>query len=68
VFFVFDFLKIKTGGRFLWLRNNLSTILSQTFDTFIFTAIVSFFGIFEWKFFGEIVVFNLINPLLIPRP
>ena len=63
--FAFDFLKTKTRGRFLWLRNNLSTIVSQAFDTLIFTAIVSAFGIFEWKFFGEIIAFNLIFKIVL---
>ena len=34
--FIFSYLKRKTNGRFLWLRNNVSTILSQILDTFIF--------------------------------
>jgi uncharacterized integral membrane protein (TIGR00697 family) len=32
----FHFWKKKTHGRFLWLRNNLSTIVSQFIDTMIF--------------------------------
>ncbi len=32
----FEFWKSRTSGRFLWLRNNLSTIASQGVDTFIF--------------------------------
>lgn len=32
----FEFWKKKTKGRFLWLRNNLSTIVSQFIDTTIF--------------------------------
>lgn len=32
----FHFWKKKTGGRWLWLRNNLSTIVSQFIDTTIF--------------------------------
>ncbi len=32
----FDFWKNKTKGKFLWLRNNLSTIVSQFIDTVIF--------------------------------
>lgn len=36
---MFDLLRRLTGGRYLWLRNNLSTILSQTIDTTIFITI-----------------------------
>ncbi len=32
----FNFWKKKTGGRFLWLRNNLSTIVSQIVDSTVF--------------------------------
>ena len=42
--FVFDFLKKKTGKSFLWLRNNLSTIISQLIDSVFFIAI-AFYGI-----------------------
>lgn len=35
----FEFWKKKTGGRFLWLRNNLSTIVSQAIDTLVFMFI-----------------------------
>lgn len=32
----FDFWKRKTGGKALWLRNNLSTIVSQLIDTTLY--------------------------------
>ena len=35
----FNFWKRKTRGRFLWLRNNLSTIVSQFIDTTVFMFI-----------------------------
>jgi len=35
----FDFWKEKTHGRFLWLRNNASTWVSQAIDTFLFMMI-----------------------------
>lgn len=37
---VFHKIKTITGDRWLWLRNNLSTILSQVIDTSIFTLVV----------------------------
>ncbi len=36
---LFHFLRNKTRGKLLWLRNNLSTILSQVLDTFTFILI-----------------------------
>ena len=35
----FHFWKKKTGGKWLWLRNNLSTFVSQAIDTLIFLFI-----------------------------
>jgi uncharacterized integral membrane protein (TIGR00697 family) len=47
-FDVWIFHKIKkiTGERYLWLRNNLSTLSSQALDTFIYT--------FVWVIAGEL--------------
>lgn len=36
----FHFMKRKTKGRHLWLRNTLSTILSQAIDTVVYSLIV----------------------------
>jgi len=41
---MFHLIKGLTRGRFLWLRNNLSTALSQTIDTVIFT-VLAFSGV-----------------------
>jgi len=41
----YNFLKNKTKGKHLWLRNNVSTIVSQLIDSFIFITI-AFIGIF----------------------
>lgn len=42
--FAFHFWKDKTGGKYLWLRNNASTMISQAIDTVIFITI-AFYGI-----------------------
>lgn len=39
----FHFWKQRTGGKHLWLRNNLSTLVSQMLDTMIFCSI-AFWG------------------------
>jgi len=41
----FHFLKKKTKGRYLWLRNNISTIMSQLIDSVIF-IVIAFYGVF----------------------
>jgi uncharacterized integral membrane protein (TIGR00697 family) len=40
----FEFWKKKTKGRWLWLRNNASTVISQGLDTLIF-MFIAFYGI-----------------------
>ncbi len=55
----FDFWKKKTHGKFLWLRNNLSTFVSQFLDTtlFMFLAFYQMTPKFDVAF-----VFSLIIP------
>jgi len=55
----FNFWKKKMGGRFLWLRNNASTIVSQFLDTTIF-MFIAFYGISPK--FTVAYVFALIIP------
>jgi queuosine precursor transporter len=40
---LFNRIKLATNGRFLWLRNNVGTIVSQTLDTGLFITI-AFYG------------------------
>lgn len=40
---VFAWVKKKTKGKLLWLRNNVSTIISQLIDTFVF-MMIAFYG------------------------
>ncbi|PIE54567.1 MAG: hypothetical protein CSA35_05175 [Dethiosulfovibrio peptidovorans] len=51
----FHWWKTHTGGRHLWLRNNLSTMVSQGLDSVIFT-IVAFYGTVPIKALAEIVL------------
>jgi len=55
----FAYWKKKTGGKFLWLRNNLSTLVSQAIDTLVF-MMIAFYQVTE-KF-----TFNFIIQLAIP--
>ncbi|MFA7371624.1 MAG: queuosine precursor transporter, partial [Sphaerochaetaceae bacterium] len=41
--------------RWLWLRNNASTMVSQLIDTLIFTTI-AFVGIYPWEVLWQIMV------------
>jgi uncharacterized integral membrane protein (TIGR00697 family) len=51
----FHFWKRKTSGRYLWLRNNLSTMVSQLIDTTVFTFI-AFWGVFPIDIFRQIFI------------
>ncbi len=51
----FQFWKTITKGKYLWLRNNCSTIASQLIDTTVF-CLIAFAGIFDWPVFWEIFI------------
>jgi hypothetical protein len=52
----FDYWKRKhPGNRTLWLRNNLSTIVSQLIDTLVFTFI-AFWGVYPTEVLTGIVI------------
>jgi uncharacterized integral membrane protein (TIGR00697 family) len=50
----FHFIKERTSGRHLWLRNNASTLVSQFLDSAIF-CLIAFWGQFETPVFLEIL-------------
>jgi len=50
----FAYWKNKTHGKFLWLRNNLSTWVSQAIDTFVF-MMIAFYHITD-KFTLEFII------------
>jgi uncharacterized integral membrane protein (TIGR00697 family) len=45
---IFNRLRQKTGGKKLWMRNNVSTILCNCLENFGFIGI-AFFGIYDFK-------------------
>ncbi len=56
----FNFWKQKTNGKYLWLRNNLSTIVSQLLDSIVFIFIAFYHATPE---LDVIAVFHMILPL-----
>jgi uncharacterized integral membrane protein (TIGR00697 family) len=52
---IFLFLKKLTNSRHLWLRNNLSTIIAQAFDTFFVLGILFYFGALPTENFWSMV-------------
>jgi len=58
--FAFNFWRNKTQGRYLWLRNNLSTGVSQVIDTVIF-GMIAFYGVVPFNILvGEIMVIQFV--------
>jgi len=63
----FNFWKKKTRGRFLWLRNNLSTIVSQFIDTTLFMFIAFYMATSAYTadfIFALIVPYYLLKVLV----
>jgi queuosine precursor transporter len=56
----FDFWKKRTKGRFLWVRNNASTIVSQLIDTIVF-MLIAFWGTNE-RFTLAFVLGSMVPP------
>ncbi len=55
----FDFWREKTRGRFLWLRNNLSTAVSQLIDSTLFMFIAFYQA---WEGADAVLIISLIVP------
>ena len=51
-------MKIRTKGRWLWVRTIGSTIVGQFVDTWVFVAVASLFGVFPWSLFVTLVLTN----------
>jgi uncharacterized integral membrane protein (TIGR00697 family) len=60
----FHFLKQKTKGKFLWLRNNASTWISQLIDSIIFTTI-AFWGIFTMNILIQIILSTYLLKIIV---
>lgn len=53
-------IKVKTAGRFLWIRTIVSTLIGQGFDTLIFVTVATLLGVFPWVIWGSLVLTNYI--------
>ncbi len=62
--YVYSFYKHKTKGRFLWLRNNLSTMVSQLIDSVVF-VFIAFWGVFEINVFWSILITTYIMKFIV---
>jgi len=60
----FHFWRMKTGGRMLWLRNNLSTLVSQLIDSLVFT-LIAFWGTVGSSELLQIIVTTYLFKLIV---
>lgn len=61
---IFHYLKEKTEGRHLWLRNNVSTMTSQGVDTLIY-AVVVWTAVFDFKTGLELALIKYVFKIII---
>jgi uncharacterized integral membrane protein (TIGR00697 family) len=62
---IYHFWKKLTNGKYLWLRNNFSTFLSQFLDTFTVVALLCVFNVLPWELFFGLVVSGFIFKIFI---
>ena len=60
----FDFWRKITKNRWLWVRNNLSTMTSQAIDTIVFCSI-AFIGVFPWNIWLQIVLTTYVLKIVV---
>ena len=62
---IYHFWKQLTKGKYLWLRNNFSTFLSQFLDTFTVVGLLCIFKVLPWELFFGLVVSGFIFKIFI---
>ncbi|BDQ38307.1 membrane protein [Pseudodesulfovibrio nedwellii] len=60
----FHAIKQRTGEKYLWLRNNASTMVSQLFDSAIF-CFIAFWGLFPTDVFMEILLSTYVIKIVV---
>lgn len=55
---IYSWLKNKTKGRHLWLRNNVSTIIAQLVDTFCVILFLCCANLIPWDKFASIISYS----------
>jgi uncharacterized integral membrane protein (TIGR00697 family) len=62
---LFHFWKRITKGKYLWIRNNASTIVSQLVDTSLVLLILCFAGAISWDRFGDLLLMGWLFKALV---
>ena len=60
---IYHFLK-KCFPKYLWIRNNISTLCSQFLDNILFT-LIAFYGVFSWSIMFQIFLTSYVMKLII---
>ncbi len=70
--YIYEWIKKRTKGKHLWLRNNGSTMISQLIDTLVFTSVgltafefLPFAGVIPTSIFWQNVLFTYLIKLLV---
>lgn len=65
--FIYQKIKYKTQGRYLWLRSNISTIIGQIIDSIIFVSIVFYVSDHKLEILmGSVIIKLIISVLMTP--
>ena len=62
---IYHFWKTLTKGRYLWVRNNFSTMTSQFVDTVAVLALLSLFDAIPWDKFGILLLNGFLFKVLV---
>ncbi|MGB5172839.1 queuosine precursor transporter [Eudoraea sp.] len=62
---IYHFWKRVTKGKYLWLRNNFSTFLSQIIDTTTVVGLLCLFGVLPWNLFQGLVISGVLFKIFI---
>jgi hypothetical protein len=62
---IFHFWKRLTKGKYLWLRNNASTMFSQLVDTSVILIILCSAGVIEWERFYSLWMMGWLFKVLV---
>ncbi|MGB5821432.1 MAG: queuosine precursor transporter [Saonia sp.] len=62
---IYHFWKRMTKGKYLWLRNNFSTFLSQFIDTFTVVGLLCIFQVLPWSLFYGLVISGFLFKIFI---
>ena len=62
---IYHFWKNLTQGKYLWLRNNASTFLSQFIDTLVVVGLLCIFKVLPWSLFTGLVISGFLFKVLV---